>query len=138
MNLAQLVPPADSPIAGVPVIVIVAVGGLLALSAGALLRLVVMDIRHHRIDGSDALHSGRLAIFLTIVWTMVSFTVLVSLGMFDFELFLTLSIIGFLVAEFLMSPTQSSERWSSRFRLLRVPALLAFAYIIFQRVMAVV
>lgn len=137
MNLLQTGGTVGSPFAGVP-LGVVAVGGLVALVAGALLRVVALRSDRRGPTDPNIQTSGRLAVLVTVAWIGLSYASLVVLGRFTVELFIIVAVIGFLVSEFLLSPPQTSDRWWSRFRLLRIPVLLVFAYVVFQRVMTVV
>lgn len=85
-----------------------------------------------------SLNRGQLVPVVVAVWLGVAYGLLVFIGAYTVELYFTVSFIGFLVIGFLFAPPQTSGRWWSLFRLLTVPALLVFGYIVFQRVMTVV
>jgi hypothetical protein len=84
------------------------------------------------------LNRGRLAPVVLVAWLVIVYGSLVFLGIYTIELYFTISLVGFLTVGLLFAPPQTSRRWWSMFRLLTIPALLVFGYVVFQRVMAVV
>lgn len=89
-------------------------------------------------SGGASSNRGKLVPVVVVAWIAVAYGLLSLMGTYTFELYFTVSFIGFLVIGFLFAPPQTSRRWWSLFRLLTVPALLVFGYIVFQRVMTVV
>jgi hypothetical protein len=70
-------------------------------------------------------------------WMLASVLGLAALGVFSYELFFVLSLIGFLVVAELTAPVRVTPAWRARLKWLVVLGLLVFGYIVVRRILAI-
>jgi hypothetical protein len=68
---------------------------------------------------------------------LVTLVVLGVLGQLSLELFFVVSLIGFLVVVQLTAPFSVTPRWRSRLKWLILLGLVGFAYVVIQRILAI-
>lgn len=73
----------------------------------------------------------------TIAWQLAATLVLVALNALTLELFFVVSLIGFLVVVDLTAPLNVQPVWRRRLRWLILLGLLGFAYVVVQRILAI-
>ena len=73
----------------------------------------------------------------TVAWLLGSALVLSLLGSLTYELFFVVSLIGFLVVTELTAPFSVTPTWRSRLKWLIGLGLVVFAYIVVQRILAI-
>lgn len=75
--------------------------------------------------------------FGIIAWCLATVLVLTLLDAFSLELVFVVSLIGFLVTVELTAPITVTPTWRSRLKYLIGVGLLVFAYIVIQRILAI-
>jgi len=73
----------------------------------------------------------------TLAWCLGSALVLALLDALEYELFFVTSLIGFLVVVELTAPLNVTPTWRSRLKWLIGLGLLAFAYVVIRRILAI-
>lgn len=71
-----------------------------------------------------------------VAWMLATALVLALLDSLTYELFFVVSLVGFLVVVELTAPVRVTPAWRRRLRWVGLAGLLAFAYLITQRVLA--
>jgi hypothetical protein len=74
------------------------------------------------------------------VQTVLLLAIALGLALIDalsYETFLVASLVGFLLVTGLTGPTALTPQWRRRLRLLLLPALLAFGYVVLRHALAV-
>jgi len=82
-------------------------------------------------------HRDRFLVTL-IAWMLASLGVLVALNAFTPQNFFILSFVGLLSVMQLYAPTESGDHWWLPLRALIAVCFVAFGYVVYGRVMAVV
>lgn len=72
-----------------------------------------------------------------VAWMSATIIVLALLGSLSLELFFVVSLIGFLVVIELTAPFLVTPRWRARLKWLVLLGLIAFAYIVVKRILAI-
>lgn len=72
-----------------------------------------------------------------IAWMLAAVVVLIVLNSFSFELFFVISLIGFLIVTELTAPIATTPAWRRRLYVVIVLGLAVFAYIVIQRILAI-
>jgi hypothetical protein len=72
-----------------------------------------------------------------LAWMLATFLLLTALGAFSLELLFVVSLIGFLVVVELTAPFGVSPRWRRRLKWLILLGLIGFAYVVVQRILAI-
>jgi hypothetical protein len=70
-------------------------------------------------------------------WMAAAVLALALLDAFSYELFFVVSLIGFLVITELTAPFAVTPRWRSRLKWVILIGLVAFAYVVVRRILAI-
>lgn len=73
----------------------------------------------------------------TLAWFLAAALVLVLLDSLSYELFFVVSLIGLLVVTELTAPFNVTPTWRSRLKWLIGLGLVGFAYVVIQRILAI-
>lgn len=73
----------------------------------------------------------------TLAWMLAAALVLVLLDSLSYELFFIVSLVGFLVVTELTAPVRITPVWRRRIRWFILLGFVGFAYLVFQRVLAI-
>jgi hypothetical protein len=84
-----------------------------------------------------ALTKRRRFIHANVAWMLAAALVLVLLDSLNYELFFMISFIGFLVVVELTAPVRITPVWRRRIRWFLLLGLVGFAYLVVQRVLAI-
>mgnify|MGYP006270076543 FL=1 len=76
-------------------------------------------------------------VYSNLAWMLATFLVLTTLDTFSLELLFVVSLIGFLVVVELTAPFGITPQWRSRLKWLIALGLVGFAYIVIQRILAI-
>lgn len=79
----------------------------------------------------------RRFIHANLAWMLATALVLVLLDTLTYELFFVVSLIGFLIVVELTAPFRVTPVWRRRLRWVILIGLLGFAYVVAQRIVAI-